>query len=109
MITETIRKVRQKHGLSTERLGAMLGVSGRTVWNWETGRTTPNAHHMMVLDKLGYLGGPAVACPEFFLEFVGNGGRERAPRKPYVEGFDPSVTCTTFVAAIGHDPSRNCS
>ena len=46
MDPEQIRSLRRKGGFSLEELGRQLGVTGRTVWNWETGRSRPHLHYI---------------------------------------------------------------
>jgi DNA-binding transcriptional regulator YiaG len=38
-----LRKHREKLGLSQQQYGALVGVTGNTIWNWETGNATPRA------------------------------------------------------------------
>lgn len=42
VICEKIRYYRKKKGLEQKQLGAMVGVSGNAVTNWEKGRTRPD-------------------------------------------------------------------
>ncbi|HRQ64257.1 MAG TPA: helix-turn-helix transcriptional regulator [Xanthomonadaceae bacterium] len=38
-----LRKHREKLGLSQQQYGTLVGVSGNTIWNWETGNAAPRA------------------------------------------------------------------
>jgi DNA-binding transcriptional regulator YiaG len=38
-----LRNHREKLGLSQQQYGALVGVSGNTIWNWETGNALPRA------------------------------------------------------------------
>lgn len=42
-IADLIREIRQRLGLSQEKLAAKLGVSFRTVNRWENGRAVPSS------------------------------------------------------------------
>ena len=50
-----LKKYRTKHAkLSREKMGDLVGVTGITVWRWETGRSTPSPDDMRrVLDATG--------------------------------------------------------
>lgn len=48
-ISSQIRNIRDKHKLSQERFGKKVGISGKTVSAYETGKTVPS---MRVLEKL---------------------------------------------------------
>lgn len=43
MFGKKIRQIRHSMGLSIEAFGALVGVTGRTVQNWENSSTTPSA------------------------------------------------------------------
>lgn len=47
-----IINARKTLGLNTSDFGALLGVSGRTVENWEQGRRSPGAPVMLLLTTL---------------------------------------------------------
>lgn len=40
---KSLRKLRQRLGLSAATLAGILGVSGQTIYNWEVGKTRPTA------------------------------------------------------------------
>ena len=44
-----IRAIRAKLGLNTAQLGSEIGVSGRTIENWEQGRAKPNAQAALLI------------------------------------------------------------
>ena len=57
-----VEKIRVKLGLTQEELAKKLGVSPRTVQNWEAGKTIPGSKHEMlrnlsVLKESTYYGG----------------------------------------------------
>jgi ribosome-binding protein aMBF1 (putative translation factor) len=43
---------RQRLGLSAAQAGALLGVSGQTVYHWEAGKSKPRASQMSRIDAL---------------------------------------------------------
>lgn len=47
---------RQRLGLSAAQLGRMFGVSGQTIYLWETGRARPRAKHLPAVAALRSLG-----------------------------------------------------
>ncbi len=49
---EQIKAARAKLGLSTRGLGLALGMSGRTVEEWEQGRSKPSGAVLKLLDML---------------------------------------------------------
>ena len=55
------KEVREKFGLSQERFAKLLGVTTRTVQNWESGGTIPQTKqailHEMALNPQMYIGG----------------------------------------------------
>ncbi len=55
------REIREKFGLSQERFAKLLGVTARTVQNWEAGGTIPQSKqeilHEMSLNPQLYIGG----------------------------------------------------
>lgn len=48
-----IKDARHRAGLTQEALGAMVGVSHRTIGNWERGGTSPQAHEHKLRSALG--------------------------------------------------------
>lgn len=56
-----IREIREKFGLSQERFAKLLGVTARTVQNWEAGGTIPQTKqeilHEISLNPQLYIGG----------------------------------------------------
>ncbi|HKB60055.1 MAG TPA: helix-turn-helix transcriptional regulator [Gallionellaceae bacterium] len=46
------KTLRERLGLTASATGALLGVSGQTIYSWETGRSRPRKHH---LERLAYL------------------------------------------------------
>lgn len=57
----TVVKHRQRLGLSAEDFGALVGVSGQTIYNWERGKR-PRAKQLAVLSAIRQLGKrPALA------------------------------------------------
>ena len=52
---EKIKRYREKHGLSQERLGRMLYVTGTTVYNWEKGNCKPSQMAQEIMKEKGIL------------------------------------------------------
>ena len=50
-VRETIRNLREKHGLSQEQLAEHLMVTRQAVSRWETGETQPNTETLKLLSK----------------------------------------------------------
>lgn len=50
---EEIKALRIRLSISTEKLGFLLGVSGRTVRNWEKGATRPPHRHAVAMQQMG--------------------------------------------------------
>lgn len=46
---EAIRDARLRLGLTTTQLGALVGTSAQTIWNWESGKSAPRPHHQAAL------------------------------------------------------------
>ncbi|MCJ0762274.1 helix-turn-helix transcriptional regulator [Variovorax sp. CYS-02] len=53
---------RQRLGLSAAEMGALLGVSGQSVYKWEDGKTRPRASQMPAIASLRGLGKRAAAA-----------------------------------------------
>lgn len=51
-----LRKRRERLGLSREEFASLAGVSATTVYNWESGRTTPSGKHLAALVALRDIG-----------------------------------------------------
>ena len=49
---EIIRQLRAALGLSAEAFGARVGVTGNTVFQWESGRRHPNYGRQVALNRL---------------------------------------------------------
>lgn len=49
VIEPKIRKLRETKGLTQEELASHAGVTRKTIWNLETGRTLPNLALLCVL------------------------------------------------------------
>jgi DNA-binding transcriptional regulator YiaG len=47
---------RRRLGLSAAQLGRMFGVSGQTIYLWETGRARPRVKHMQAVAALRSMG-----------------------------------------------------
>ncbi len=50
--TKSMRTHRERLGLSQKELGALLGVSPLTIWNWETGKTVPRGKNRLAVAEL---------------------------------------------------------
>lgn len=53
---------RQNHGLSAASMGALLGVSQLTVYNWEQGKSRPRAKQLQSIAAVRKLGKREVAA-----------------------------------------------
>lgn len=51
-----LRSLRDRLGLSAERFGKLVGVSGQSVYNWEHRVTTPRASQLQVIASVRSLG-----------------------------------------------------
>jgi DNA-binding transcriptional regulator YiaG len=51
-----LAKQRQRLGLSAEDCGFLLGASGQSVYNWESGNARPRANHLPAISALRSLG-----------------------------------------------------
>ena len=60
MTPEQIKQARHKTGLNSSDFGALLGVSGRTVENWEQGRRKVPATVVRMLPLIIYEGKPVM-------------------------------------------------
>lgn len=49
-------KKRQTLGLSAKDMGALVGVSGLTIYNWESGKSRPRASQLASIDKVRKMG-----------------------------------------------------
>lgn len=49
MTPDEIRAIRRRLDLNTKEFGALLGVSGRTVENWEMGRNKPTGPAVKII------------------------------------------------------------
>ncbi len=47
-----VRNARKRTGLNTTNFGALIGVSGRTIEDWEQGRRTPGKPALLLITKL---------------------------------------------------------
>ena len=53
---------RKKLGLSANELGALVGVTGQSIYKWEQGKAKPRSAQLMALRALRALGKKAVAA-----------------------------------------------
>ena len=53
---------RQKLGLSANEMGALVGVTGQSIYKWEQGKAKPRAAQLMTLRAMRGLGKKAVAA-----------------------------------------------
>jgi DNA-binding transcriptional regulator YiaG len=53
---------RRRLGLSAEDYGLLVGASGQSIYNWETGKARPRAKHLPALAALRALGKKAAAA-----------------------------------------------
>ena len=47
-----IEQARQQLGMTQAQLGRAIGVSERTIQNWEWGNTSPKPHHVKAIEQL---------------------------------------------------------
>lgn len=47
-----IEQTRRQLGMTQAQLGRAIGVSERTIQNWEWGRTAPSHHHVKAIEQL---------------------------------------------------------
>ncbi len=57
-----VKSLRGKLGLTAEQLGALVGVSGQTVYLWEHGKTSPRPKPLAGLAKLRTMGKKEVSA-----------------------------------------------
>lgn len=50
------KTLRARLGLSAERMGTLLGVSGQSIYLWESGRSVPRSSHLVEIAKLRTMG-----------------------------------------------------
>lgn len=55
-VAKGLKSLRTRLGLSAEELGALLGVSGQSVYNWESKKTVPRAAQVAAIAALRGLG-----------------------------------------------------
>jgi DNA-binding transcriptional regulator YiaG len=55
-VAKGLRRLRERLGLTVEDLGALAGVSGQTIRNWEAKKSTPGKEHRAVLIGLRAFG-----------------------------------------------------
>ena len=51
-MTMNIEQARQQLGMTQAQLGRAIGVSERTIQNWEWGNTSPKPHHVKAIERL---------------------------------------------------------
>ena len=54
--------LRKKLGLSATDMGKLIGVSGQSVYHWETGKTKPRANQLQAIAAVRKMGKRAVAA-----------------------------------------------
>ena len=54
--------LRKKLGLSATDMGKLIGVSGQSVYHWETGKTKPRASQLQAIAAVRKMGKRAVAA-----------------------------------------------
>jgi len=55
-VAKGLRSQRERLGLSAEGLGKVLGVSGQSIYNWESGKARPRQDQMTKLSQLRKVG-----------------------------------------------------
>lgn len=51
VLSEKIKLIRKESGLNTTDFGAKIGVSGRTVEDWEQGRRNPSSPALLMIEQ----------------------------------------------------------
>ena len=51
-VAKGLKSLRARLGLSAENCGRLLGVSGQSVYNWESGKTVPRREQLVTLASL---------------------------------------------------------
>lgn len=51
-ISDYIKRIRLENGLTPSQLGDKIGISGRTVESWQSGRNIPNKHTLIFIENL---------------------------------------------------------
>ena len=54
--------LRKKLGISADAMGKLIGVSGQSIYLWESGRSTPRASNLPAIAELRHLGKKEVAA-----------------------------------------------
>lgn len=70
------KTLRQKLGLSAEQMGRLTGVSGQSIYNWESGHSRPRATQLQQIVKVRTLG--KRAAHQWLDENAGAGRKKRA-------------------------------
>jgi len=55
-VAKGLRSQRERLGLSAEGLGKVLGVSGQSIYNWESGKARPRRDQLTKLSQLRKVG-----------------------------------------------------
>lgn len=61
-VAKGFKSMRAKLGISAADLGKLLGVSGLTVYNWESGKARPRQRHLPTIAAIRALGKREVAA-----------------------------------------------
>lgn len=75
-----LKSLRERLGLSAERFGKLIGVSGQSIYNWEHRVTTPRTRQLQVLANVRSLG-KREALARLEAMDGSESGAEPAPRK----------------------------
>ncbi len=89
---ESVKLLRQKHGMSQKQLSENLGISNRAVSKWEMGLSQPSARHVLSLSKLFH-----VPMDYFY------GAENKKPVKPA----EPGMASVAALYKIGRGPSSS--
>jgi transcriptional regulator with XRE-family HTH domain len=67
-----LRLLRRRADMKAQTLAKRLGVTRHTVWNWERGRSSPDAYHLVLLARaLGVTPGSILDQVYAVLKFEG--------------------------------------
>ena len=82
-VAKGVRSLRNRLGLSAERFGRLVGVSGQSIYNWERQIATPRAEQLRLLASIRGMGKrEAVARLETLEAGPGTGPTPRARSAP---------------------------
>ncbi len=94
-LTERLLHYRRHHDLTQKELGAKIGVSGKTVSHWETGRTVPDPATLGEIAKIY-----GISSEEFTLASMPD--VENFNRASALVGLSAAPPSTALISATSH-------